>query len=358
MAFLELNTSALKHNFKYLDKTFKADGKEWGVVSKILCGTELFLNEIIKLRPKTMLDSRLSNLETIKKLDPTVETVYIKPVPKRSIDQLLKVADISFNTQYPTIKAINDRALKLGIRHKIVIMIEMGDLREGVMREDFIDFYDKVFKLEAIDVIGMGANLNCLNGVMPSHDKLIQLSLYEELIEAKFNRKIEWVSAGTSITFPLLTKGLVPAGVNHFRIGETLFFGNDIVENVPIPEMRQDVFLLKAEIIEIIEKPKNPTGLIGSNMAGEKPSFEVMDYKETSYRAILDVGLLDVDPKRLLPYDRRDYELAGSSSDMVVMDVGDNPEGYKAGDLVSFKVDYMSALTLLNSRYIAKRLTK
>ncbi|ETN94494.1 Predicted amino acid racemase [Zhouia amylolytica] len=358
MAYLQLNTKSLKHNFKYLDAIFKKDRKEWGVVTKLLCGNELFLKELLKLKPKTVLDSRLSNLKKIKEIDPSVETVYIKPVPQRSIDDLLAFADISFNTQFSTIKAINDRALKLGKRHQIVIMIEMGDLREGVMREDFIDFYDKVFNLKGVEVVGLGANLNCMNGIMPSHDKLIQMSLYEQLIEAKFNKKIKWVSAGTSISFPLLTKGLVPEGVNHFRIGETLYFGNDIVEHTNIPEMKQDVFLLKAEIIEIIEKPKNPTGLVGVNVAGEKPSFEIMDYKETSYRAILDIGLLDVDPKHLtiIDEDHDKYGLVGSSSDMIVIDVDENKANFKVGDLVSFKVDYMGALTLLNSKYIGKRI--
>lgn len=358
MAFLQLNTTSLKHNFQFLDTIFKANEKEWGVVTKILCGNELFLQELLKLKPDTVLDSRLSNLQKIKEIDPSIETMYIKPVPQRSIDKLLKYADISFNTQYSTIKAINDRAIELGTTHQVVIMIEMGDLREGVMREDFIDFYDKIFEMEAIEVVGLGANLNCMNGIMPSHDKLIQLSLYEQLIEAKFKKKIQWVSAGTSITFPLLVKGLVPDGVNHFRIGETLYFGNDIVELVNIPEMKQDVFLLKAEIIEIIEKPKSPTGLVGTNVAGENPSFEVPDYNKKSYRAILDIGLLDVDPKhlRIVDEDHDKYTLVGSSSDMVVIDVDENKANHKVGDLVSFKVDYMGALTLLNSRYIGKRI--
>lgn len=93
------------------------------------------------------------------------------------------------------------------------------------MREDFVAFYGSIFELPHVEVIGIGADLNCLNGIMPSHDKLIQLSLYKELVEAKFGKKIPWVSAGTSVTLPMLPKKLVPKGMNHFRVGETLFLG-------------------------------------------------------------------------------------------------------------------------------------
>src|SRR5699024_9349238 len=83
--------------------------------------------------------------------------------------------------------------------HRIIIMIELGDLREGIMGEYLMDFYQKVFDLPNIEVAGIGSNLNCLNGIMPSKDKLIQLSLYEQLIEAKYGKKIAGVYGGSSV---------------------------------------------------------------------------------------------------------------------------------------------------------------
>src|SRR5690606_14778106 len=101
-------------------------------------------------------------------------------------------------------------------------------------------FYKKIFELSNIEVVGIGTKLNCLNGVMPSKDKLIQLSLYEQLIEAKFGKKIIGVSGGSSVMVPLLLKGMVPKGINHFRIGETLFFGTDLFDNSIIEGMKND----------------------------------------------------------------------------------------------------------------------
>ncbi|WP_420578464.1 alanine racemase [Ekhidna sp.] len=354
MAFIELYKDKLKKNYQFLDKLFKENEIEWAVVSKLLCGNEKYLKEVIDLGTKEICDSRISNLEVIKKLDPSVQTVYIKPPAKRSIPRLVKYADASFNTEYKTIKWISDEAVKQNKKHKVIIMIELGDLREGVMGDHLMDFYESVFNLPNIEVTGIGSNLNCLYGVMPSEDKLVQLSLYEQLIEAKFNRKIPWVTGGTSVVIPLLFRKQVPDGINHFRIGETLFFGLDLFTQEVVPGMEGDVFKLHSEIIEITEKPKIPSGYMEANPSGETFEINEEDYGKTSYRAILDIGLLDVSEDFLIP-DDDSIEITGASSDMLIVDLGESSSHYKVGDLVSFKLKYMGALGIFNSDYIEKR---
>ena len=118
----------------------------------------------------------------------------------------------------------------------------------------------------------IGTNLNCLNGIMPNQDKLIQLSLYKQLIEAKFNRSIPWISGGTSVTLSLLIHKQIPPGINHFRIGEALFFGNDLFTGKQFEGMESDVFKLFAEIIELYEKPIVPNGDQIENIASTRAS--------------------------------------------------------------------------------------
>jgi predicted amino acid racemase len=233
-------------------------------------------------------------------------------------------------------------------------MIEMGDLREGVMRKEFINFYSRVFNLPHIEVVGIGTNLNCLNGVLPNNDKLIQLSLYRQLIQAKFNKNIPLVSGGTSVTLPLLLKGLLTGGVNHFRVGETLFFGNDLYNNTKLEDMESSIFRLYAEIIELSEKPVVPEGELGMNLTGSLVEINEEDYRKSTFRAILDLGLLDVEENNIQPIDKG-LEFVGSSSDMIVMDLGENLQNYKVGDLVEFEINYLGLLSLLNSNYIEKR---
>ncbi|TXB67112.1 alanine/ornithine racemase family PLP-dependent enzyme [Vicingus serpentipes] len=355
MAFIELYKDKLKHNYQFLDTLLKKNGKEWAVVSKLLCGNKIYIKELIDLGAREICDSRVSNLKVVKQINPNVETVYIKPPAKRSIKNIVKYADASFNTEFETIKLLSEEALKQGKIHRVIIMIEMGDLREGVMGDDLLDFYEQIFKLKGIQVTGIGTNLNCLNGVLPSHDKLIQLSLYEQLIETKFNRKIPWVTGGTSITLPMLKKNQIPKGINHFRIGETLFFGNDLLENIPFKGMRQDVIKLFAEIIEITEKPKVPVGELAENPSGDLFEVDDSDYGEMSYRAIIDIGLLDITTDFLIPEDGQ-ISIIGASSDMLILDLGKSYKKYKVGDLISFRLKYMGALSLFNSDYIEKRL--
>lgn len=355
MAFIELYRSKLKQNYCFLDNLFKKKGKNWAVVTKLLCGNKSYIEEIIKLGAQEICDSRISNLKVVKEINPDVKTLYIKPPAKRSIRSIVKYADVSFNSEYETIKLLSDEAVKQGKIHKVVIMIELGDLREGVMGENLVAFYESVFNLPGIMIQGVGTNLNCLNGVMPSEDKLIQLSLYEQLIEAKFNKKIPCVTGGTSVILPLLLREHVPMGVNHFRIGETLFFGNNLISGEMFEGMAKDVIKLFAEVIEISEKPVVPIGYLGENPSGETHQVDEKDFGKTMRRAIVDIGLLDMSIDYLIP-DDRSLKAIGASSDMLVIDISDSEKDYKVGDLISFSLKYMGALRLFSSDYIEKKM--
>ncbi|GAB1405323.1 MAG: alanine racemase [Lentimicrobiaceae bacterium] len=355
MAYITLDTVKLKENYDYLERLFKREKINWAIVSKLLCGNITFLKELVALKPRQLCDSRVSNLRAIKKMAPEIETIYIKPPPVRSIPEVVKYADASFNTEFRTIKLLSDEAGRQNKTHKVYIMIEMGELREGVMRDDFISFYEKVFILPNIDIVGIGTNLSCLYGVLPNHDKLIQLSLYSQLVEARFNRKIHYVSGGSSVSIPLIFEKLLPQGINHFRVGETLYLGTDVYNDTTLPDMHNDVFMVYAEIIELIEKPTVPMGEMGTNVEGHTFDFSSDEAGKTSFRAILDLGLLDVESSHLKPTDET-ISFVGSSSDMIVIDLGQNERNYKTGDLVELAPDYMGILRIMNSRYIDKRL--
>ncbi|MDV6374753.1 alanine racemase [Deinococcus arenicola] len=351
MAYLTLDRSKLQANFDHLQELFTSHDIDWGITTKLLCGNKLFLNEVIRLGHLELLDSRISNLRAIKELSPEAQTVYIKPPASALIEDLVKWADVSFNTELATIRAISAEAVRQDRQHLIIIMIEMGDLREGVLREDIVAFYEQVFQLPNIKIIGIGTNLNCLNGVMPSEDKLIQLGLYKKIIELTNNVDIQWISAGTTVTIPLLKAGGLPQAINHFRIGEALFFGQDLVAEDTFAGMHDDVLELHAQIIELAEKPTTPSGTLGKNPFGV--TAEAESNGSTSHRAILDVGYLDISPQYLEPVDER-LEVIGGSSDMLVLNVGDNEAGLKVGSYVKFRLKYMGALHLMNSTYIDK----
>lgn len=353
MAYLKLYKEKLRDNYRFLDDLFKSNDIKWGITTKLMCGHTDFLKEVADLGIGEMHDSRISNLKKIKEIDPEVLTIYIKPPPRDIIESVVKYADASLNTELTTLHALSEEAQRQNKIHKVIVMIEMGDLREGVMREDLITFYEKVFKLPALEVIGIGTNLNCMHGVMPDEDKLIQLALYKQIISLQFDKEIPLVSGGTTVTIPLLLRDQLPKGINHFRVGEALFFGKDLFSQGTIEGMHNDVLELYSQIIEIAEKPKVPSGDLGQNPQGKVADIDKDEYGKTSYRAILDIGYLDINPDHLINI-HEDVKIADASSDMLILDVGDNKNNYEVGDFIRFRMKYMGALGIMNSDYIDK----
>ncbi|MCI2083076.1 MAG: alanine racemase [Bacteroidales bacterium] len=354
MAVLILDTKKLKSNFDYLDAQFKKKNIEWSIVTKMLCGNKLFLSELLKFDCMQVCDSRVSNIREIKTINPNIEVIYIRPPAKRMIPSIVKYADISMNTEIETIRLLSEEAKKQNKVHKVIIMIELGELREGVLGENVINFYENVFNLENIQVVGIGANLSCLYGILPNQDKLVQLCLFKQLIEAKFNKKIRYISGGSSVTIPMMLKNVLPKGINHFRVGETLFLGTNVYDNTKLKKMNSDVFRLYAQIVELKEKPMVPTGETGHNLEGKTFEFDQTNLGKKTYRAIVDLGLLDVETNHIRLV-KDDMKIVGASSDLSVIDLGENSRNYKVGDLIEFRMDYMGMLRIMNSKYIEKR---
>jgi len=159
---------------------------------------------------------------------------------------------------------------------------------------------------------------------------------------------------GRSVTIPLLLRNQLPTGINHFRVGEALFFGKNLFTDGVIEGMSDRVLELYTQIIELSEKPKVPMGELGVNPQGETAQVAEEDVGKTSYRAIIDIGVLDIQPNYLIPVDKN-ITISDASSDMLVLDVGSNPKGYKVGDTIRFKLKYMGALGLMSSDYIEKK---
>lgn len=354
MSYITLNSAKLYHNFTFLEDLFSQHNIEWAIVAKLLCGNEKFLDVLLNISDKEICDSRLSNLKTIKKLSPETTTIYIKPPARRLAKSIVEFADVSFNTELATLKALSAEAVQQNKVHRVVLMAEMGELREGILLAELMEFYGAVLQMPSIEVVGLGTNLCCLNGILPDEKKLKTLTHYKTLLEKKFSVKIPYISGGSSVTVPLIYRNEVPEGINHFRVGETLFFGTDVFADGYIHGMYREVFTLNAEVIELSEKPRVPSGTAGTNLTGDTPAFNQSEHDQTSVRAIVDIGLLDIDAKNITPM-LGDIKIIGASSDMLILDLGENERGLKAGDNVEFSMNYMAVLRAMNSDYVDKK---
>lgn len=352
MAELIIHSEKIKENIIYLSQYFENHNIEWSLITKVFSGDKTFLKHILTqdvIKKITSVgDSKLSNLKNLRAVYPDLKTIFINPTAQVNTDDVVMFADISLNTSISTIMLLNESAKKINIIHKVIIMIELGDLREGINNEDLIDFYKSVYNLPHIEVLGIGSNLGCLFGVEPTYEKLLQLSLNKNLISSNFNINLELLSGGTSITLPLLDSALVPNEINHFRIGEAAFLGICPSDEKQFKDLHINTFEFYANIIELVEKVVAPDqfSLNGIN------DYEKNSSSNKSYKAILDFGLLDVDIKDLRAIDTFSY--VGATSDMLVIDVGKNESNYKVGDKIKFKLNYMAVARLLNSKFIDK----
>ncbi len=363
MAELIVHDKKIRHNIKYLSQYFKEHNIKWSLITKVFSGDKEFLKNVLTddviQDIGSVGDSRLTSLKNLRAVNPQMRTIYIKPPAKIYADEVVKYANISLNTSIETIAALNEAAAKINVIHEVIIMLELGELREGIERSDLVAFYRTVMNYANINVVGIGSNLGCMYGVEPTHEKLIELTQCKKQIFDAFNKELPLVSGGTSITLPLIESGLMPKEINHFRIGEAVFFGVSPLNNVRFKELMTDTFEFNANIIELEEKKIVPDGIIGDAHIGLTAQYNDSDVLDSSYKAILDFGLLDVNQLDLEFIDIG-LKFVGITSDMLVIDIGNNTnenggQRYKIGGVISFSLNYMAVARLLSSKFIDKK---
>ena len=348
-----INMDAIYENLETIGNWMENHGASWTVVTKVLCGHKETLKALQYMGVHSMGDSRLENLQTIERIHPEFESWYLRVPDLTSVSDVIRLADVSLNSEIEVIEALNEEARKQDRIHGVVIMIELGDLREGILPGSLIGFYKDVFHLSNIEVKGIGANLGCLAGAVPTVDQFMQLVLYRELLELKFEHSLRLISAGSSAVLPLVLDKQLPRPINHFRIGEAIFLGTDLINGGVLPGLRGDAIVLEAEIAEIKKKGLVPLAETTSMTPFISEVNDELTPGQRGYRALISIGNLDTEISGLTPVHSQ-YSIAGSSSDITVVNIGDDQDGLKVGDTIRFRPNYAAFVRLMNGKYIEK----
>lgn len=295
-------------------------------------------------------DSRIENLKGLKKAELKAETMLIRIPMLSEVDRVLDWADISLNSEISVIKSLSQEALKKKILHRIILMIDLGDLREGIAPDEALQTVSGIRKLSGVKLIGIGANFCCISGVMPTRKNLTKLVKLAEEIENNFRITLEVISGGSTNVLKLVEDDLIPDKINQLRIGIGILLGQDDVRLRNIAGTYQDTFILTAEVIEVKEKPSLPQGEIGRDAFGEVPVFQDLGIRK---RAILAIGKQDIHLNSLVPM-KKEVKIVGASSDHLIIDINDFKEGVKVGDEVKFRLNYPALLYATTSKYINK----
>lgn len=344
---VEINIDGIKENINKLSKLCKKNSLSLNIVTKMLANNKYIVSEMCKCKIDSISDSRIDNLKNFDSLD--IEKWLIREPMFCEIEDVIRYCDASFNSELETIILLNEEAKRQGVIHKIILTYELGDLREGLNKEDLKYTIDKSKNLSNIKIYGIAANLSCYGGTVPSSDNMNELAGIKNEIEKECNIKLEVVSGCSSISIKYLKDKSLPSEINNIRSGEAVYLGLIPSYNEKIEGFNYDNFILKAQIVEIQEKPSIPRGEILKDSFGNIPSFVDRGVRQ---RALIAIGKQDTD-LGLTPIDEN-IILLGGSSDYLIVDITDSNNNYKVGDILSFIPDYSSALRLMTSMYVKK----
>ena len=346
-----INIQKLRENIIALQKMCRENGIEPYFVTKVIASDPEVLEKLTDLNIAGFADSRTENL---KKLKDFKEKKLLLRIPMLSeLEELVDYVDYVLISEKKTLIELNEICRRKNKKIGIILMTDLGDLREG-------DFYEEEFysnaklasELSYLKFSGIGANLTCYGAILPSVENLTLLVKRARHIEETLGVKLEIVSGLGSNGLYLLKQGKIPGGITQFRIGEATFIGTEASYGLPLSELNQDIAVLEVEIVELKRKPSLPIGEAGRDAFGGKPVFEDLGERK---RAIVAIGKQDTEIDSLEPM-IEGAKIMGASSDHLIVDVEDCEEKLSVGDKISFKVGYTALLRAFTSTYVKKEI--
>ena len=343
---LTIRLDRIHHNAKTLVDWLALRGISVLGVTKATLGLPEIARTMLGAGVTSLGDARIENIEAIRRAGLDCELTLIRSPMISQVDRIVAAADISHNTEMEVVEKLSASAHKQGRTHGVLLMVELGDLREGILPADLLPFIDQMSHLPNIELRGIGTNLACQCGVAPDHENMGVLSSLADSIESKAGIQVATVSGGNSANLSWALGSEETGRVNALRLGEAILLGRDPLHRNRIDGLYTDAFTLVAEVIERKEKPTKPWGEIGQGAFG--PVATRIDRGVIS-QAILAIGEQDVDPDGLKPPEG--IVILGGSSDHLVVDTGQFRPAI--GSEMRFQLNYSALLRAMTSPFVA-----
>jgi len=344
---VEIELDKLIHNARKLTALYGSKGIHVTAVTKGVCGSLRVASALFKSGIRSFGDSRIANIQKMREDGIDAQFILIRSPMPSEVERVVEFADMSLNTELSVIRLLADQATKCGKIHRVILMIELGDLREGILPSNIESVVKETIGMQGIKLAGVGTNLACFGGVRPTEANMQELSTIAGNLQHKYGINFEVVSGGNSANYQWFVSTPDIGLVNHLRIGEAMLLGRDTLTRERIPDLYIDAFTLVAEVIELKTKPSRPYGEIAQDAFGHVPVFED---KGNMQRAIFALGRQDVDVSAIKP--RIKANVLGASSDHLILDVRDS--GLEVGAEVRFDVGYSALLRAMMSPYVEK----
>lgn len=292
-------------------------------------------------------DSRVENLHALRAASITARLTLIRSPMLTQVDMVVHEADVSLNTEIDVIRGLSAAAARAERVHGVVLMVELGDLREGIMPRDLEGIAYETLRLPNLSLDGIGTNLACQNGVSPDARNMGELSGLADSIESTFDLDLPTISGGNSGNLDWVLSGADTKRVNDLRLGESLLLGREPLHRHPIDGLHTDAITLVAEVIESGSKPSQPWGEMGQSAFGQATRVE---RNGSTQQAILAIGEQDTDCDTLVA--PAGFEITGASSDHLVLDCGSSLP--PVGTEVRFQLSYSALVRAMTSPFVSQ----
>lgn len=344
---LEIDLDKLQHNARNLVDRLAILGISTTGVTKAILGDPRITGALLRAGVHRLGDSRIENIEAMSAAGVDAAMTLLRSPMLSQVERVVAHADVSFNTEFEVLSGLSSAAQGMDRVHGIVLMVELGDLREGILPGDLEGTLAQALRLPNLSVEGIGTNLACQSGVVPDAGKMTELSKLADWAETRFGLAFNIVSGGNSANLPWALGGAESGRINDLRLGESILLGREPLHRQPIDGLHLDGFTLVAEVIESKVKPARPWGDLAQSAFGTKPP--PVDHG-VRLHTVLAIGQQDVDPLGLTP--PPGLEILGASSDHLIIDAGTHP--IAVGSEVRFQLDYSALLRAMTAPYVTK----
>ncbi len=343
---LEIEFDKIGHNARSLVAAAATHGISITAVTKAMLGSVDLARVLCKAGVRDLGDSRIENIEHMRAAGIDKPMLLLRSPMASQIERVVQAGVVSVNTEADVLSGLATAARVAGRIHDVMLMVELGDLREGVMPDELHDSVRHVLGLPSLRLCGIGANLACRNGIEPSVENMGDLSAMVDSVETTFGIEIEIVSGGNSANLGWAFGPAAPGRVNNLRLGESILLGREPLDRRALQGLHTDAFALVAEVIESKRKPSKPWGRAGQNTFGETP---VVADRGMIWQTIVALGRQDTDPGDLTA--PAGIEVLAGSSDHLIVETNDR---LKPGDEIRFGLGYSALLRSMTSPFVAK----
>jgi predicted amino acid racemase len=349
---LVVNRNILLSNARAVAELCGSHGIDvWGV-TKGLSGHPRLAEVYMEAGFKGCADSRLLNLIWIRGARVPSPLMMMRIAMPSELEELAAIADVSLQSEVSTIKALDSVCSSMGVTREVLLMTDVGDLREGFWETELPGAAEALRDLSGgVKITGVATNFACASGVLPTPENMSSLARLRDIIAKILGYELPVISVGGTCCLKVIEAGLAPREVNALRICEGVLLGSDTASGREIPWLSRDALRVEAEIIECRDKPSVPVGEVGFQAFGEKPVFEDRGIRR---RVILAMGRQDVNVDRITPL-APGVKIVTASSDHLIVDVTDAAsDGFRPGGVMSFRPGYPAMLACSTSRYVEK----